>query len=94
MKRKKVNAWVIVDMNAINGYMLKHGPEAAELKLRRELQKNGFDLRYHIAKTENYNGYEGATLYEQDSNIIEAGEEMKHEAAVRQAEKNNGRKPK
>ena len=69
--------WVIVDDAEMERYRAKWGVDRTEYKLRRMLMKNGFDLRYHVSIEENYQG-KNRTLYEQDKQIIEAGEASKH----------------
>ena len=77
--------YVVVDNARLDKYRNKHGFAAAEYKTRMMLIKNGFDLRYHISMQPQYQG-KYQTLYEQDAQIIEAGEAAKHA-------KNNGGKP-
>ena len=71
------NCWVVVDQYEVTRYREKHGIDGAEAALRRQLIKNGFDLREHIAITENYKGDPRYILYEQDKGIIESGEALK-----------------
>lgn len=81
------HVYALIDQYQVDKWRAKYGMEQAEIMLRRELIRNGFDLRHTVEITLRYKNNPQYTLYEQSKAIIDAGEAMKEKE--RQIQNNN-----